>query len=119
MTLRLLNDEFREYHGTEHCWTRTLRGYYYTDGVKAIADKYRCYWLIDYVFSYQSQAPFNREEFQAWSITAHGGRGEVTVTDGNENELATMLIEFVDLPDCRIHLWYSGAEHILIIPSEY
>lgn len=107
------NDDFREYSGTE-TYYRHMFGFY-TDGVKALADKYQCYWLIDTAFSYRSTIS---EPFQVWVLErTKGDKFIVTCTDGNDNKLKKQKIPFSDFQADKATFWLSDG--VLMLPSEY
>src|SRR6266545_2852011 len=61
-----LEDELRQFIGTERYY-RHFTGMLYTDGIRYLADRAGCYWLIDVVASYQSE--LRAFPFQGWDLT--------------------------------------------------
>lgn len=64
----------------------TFGNFHYTSGVQHLAEKNRCYWLIDLISSFQVVEKIEKEEFQVYTIT----RGEdarllIEISDGNDN----------------------------------
>lgn len=117
--MRKINDEFMEYRGTSSYWEGFPHGHYYTDGVKAMADKHACYWIVDKILASQAENKYKCHGFQVWKVTAKDHKAEIVTTDGNDNEIARMSIDYTTLPDCEIELWYTREEKILLLPSEY
>lgn len=77
LTIDQLNDESRNFIGTENYYLHATGKLVYTDGVKWLAETGQCYWLIDVVASYQPEIARNDRvyEFQAWRLTV-GDVGE-------------------------------------------
>lgn len=106
-----------QFTGTDNYYKHWL-GYKYTDGVKYLAEKTQCYWLLDAIFSYHRKEPF-----QVWEL--------VTFIDGENNKGAILTmrqdtgakvevrqeIEYTDFTLPSIKLWL--IEGVLILPSEY
>ena len=57
----LVATESRQFCGTTH-WYKHLLGIVYTDGVKWLAEKLQCHWLVDDIAFY-SQPFWKREHF--------------------------------------------------------
>ncbi len=75
-----LEDELEQFHGTTRYY-RNFTGLLFTDGIKYLADRPDCYWLIDLVGSYQPQLEDIR--FQLWEVeVVEQMSGLVTVRDG-------------------------------------
>jgi len=84
------NDSLREYNSSDNYYKHAL-GMQYTDGVKAMAEKFKCYWLLDVVASYQHER--QGEEFQVWKLRKNkDGSATVSCTDGNDGVLRAQEI---------------------------
>ena len=110
-----LNDEFASYTGTEE-YFKHLFGLKYTDGVYAVAEKYKAYWLIDAVASYQGK--MKKEPFQLWVMTADHNKGLLEMrTDSDQPVLVSQEIPFTDFPSGELKLYLCDG--VLLLPSEY
>lgn len=95
----------------------------YTDGVRYIAQECGAYWLLDIIGT----------EFFPKQITGKKGweflnimcvatkvfattKMTITVDDGNDNVLATKLIDLTDFPVGTVKMWMEN--NVLYLPSE-
>jgi hypothetical protein len=103
-----------EFSGTEtyYKWSSKI---HFTDGIKYLADQCECYWLIDIVGSYAFT--FAGQDFLTFNLKVEDESGVVTVTDGNDNILATQEIEYTDFPLDEINIWFSN--NVIYLPSEH
>lgn len=109
------NDSLRQYTCTDNYY-RHFHGILFTDGVKALCDLFKCYWLLDIVVSYQPQ--LKEADFQVWTITKRpDGTALVTCTDGNDGVLRAQEIEFTDFPADEATLWVEFG--VVLLPSEH
>lgn len=116
--LSQLTVELMQFHGTEHIYKHSFDLIHYTDGIKYLAEKADCYWLIDLVASYQVEEKVKDEEFQVYHLEVKSDKtAVVTITDGNDNLLALQKIEFTDFPLPEIKIWC--VDKILLLPNEY
>ena len=110
-----LNDDFAGYTGTEKYFQHRF-GLRYTDGVHAVAEKYKAYWLIDAIASYQGK--MKKEPFQLWVMTAEKNKGLLTMkTDSEQPVLVSQEIPFTDFPSGELKLYLCDG--VLMLPSEY
>jgi hypothetical protein len=121
-TLRNLNDNFSHFIGTENYYLHFSRGFLFTDGVKAVADQFKAYWLINVIASYQIRKEVRLKLFQIWSITS--GRGKAIVEmqpDSDRPVLVKQEISVTDFPEGRLTMYYldDGSNRVLLLPSEY
>ncbi len=111
------NDFYCDFTGTEHYYPYLL-GLFLTDGVKIIAEKEECFWLLDVIASYQILEKFRNEEFQVWKLERVGGKQyRIVATDGNDNFLAEQNILFSDFFFQEFIIWKEGD--VLLLPSEH
>jgi hypothetical protein len=90
------NDDLSGFTGTEQYYSY-LNGTTLTDGSKALAEKFKCWWLLDVIASYQKE--LQHEEFQVWMLTVNDDKSAlVQATDGNHNVLRQQIIPFTDFP---------------------
>lgn len=113
-----LTRELQHFTGSETFYRSPLfRGSIYTEGVKYLADKAGCYWLIDHIFSHQRLDALKGQSFQVWKIEVANESAEIVVEDGNDNALTRFRIIYTDFPLERFTLWL--VDNTLMLPSEY
>ena len=113
--------------GTEQWYRHWMnRHFLFTDGIKTMADKGEAYWLIDAIFSHQSNPKLRTERlqyFQLWQLKVNADKTAVLTCRGDSSEpvLVEQKIEFTDFPLDEIKLYAEGdGEHlILLLPSEH
>lgn len=90
-----------------------------TEGVKFLADRAECYWIIDLIFSYQSIKKIKDEAFQVYDLKVNlEEKSAIMVcTDGNENILYEQRIPFTTFPIESIKLYFTNE--VVLLPSEY
>ena len=109
------NDELRQYTCTDNYYRHPF-GLLFTDGIKALCDKFECYWFLDVACSYQSE--LKNEEFQVWTLSVNEDSSAIiTATDGNGRGLKTQNIMFTDFRAKCAELWVEG--NVVLLPSEH
>lgn len=94
-----------------------------TDGVKYLAERYQCFWLLDVIFSHQISKKVSSEQFQTWELERKfvgekpTNKFVVTGDDGNKNTLVRQEIPFSDFEDDKVRLFL--IDNVLLLPSEY
>jgi hypothetical protein len=112
------NDQLREFTGTCQWYRHPLSGHLFTDGVKAMADLFKAWWLIDLVMSHQLSQALQAEPFQTWKLNRiEGDRFVAIATDGNRKEIARQEIPFSDFEADAVSLYFTDG--VLLLPSEY
>ena len=115
MDKKLFESELAGFTGTESyhkCWL----GFVFTDGVKFLAEKGRCYWLLDIIGSYQPK--LEGSHFQIWELKVEKGEGVVTMReDSNLPVKITQKINYTDF--CLDHIKLYFIDDVLLLPSEY
>ncbi|MDF1864418.1 MAG: hypothetical protein P1U70_06270 [Saprospiraceae bacterium] len=108
-----------QFYGSEVFYYQPLYPQYrYTEGVKYLAEHAGVYWLLDYVFANQLDAPIKAEGFQVWELTLNDdGSAVIRVEDGNKNEVKRYDLSFTDFPLKQYSLWFIDGT--LLLPSEY
>jgi hypothetical protein len=88
-------------------------------GAKELAEKNRCYWLLDIICSHQFSKKVKIEEFQVWKLikNSKGDGCKVVCEDGNDNVVVTQKIPFTDFPYKTATLWL--VNNLIMLPSEY
>ena len=108
------NDQFREYNCSDTYYK--YNGFLViTEGVKALADRFQCFWFLDIVASYQPQ--LKNEEFQVWKLEKNGNSAVVTCTNGNDRVLKTQKIGYTDFEADEATIWVEFGTALL--PSEH
>ena len=109
------NDQLKEYTGTGNYY-RYMFGMLFTEGTKALCDKFECWWFLDIVCSYQPA--LQQEEFQVWKLTVDEQQiATVICTDGNDKILKSQTIPYTDFKAKEATVWC--ADCIVLLPSEY
>jgi uncharacterized repeat protein (TIGR04076 family) len=87
-----------------------------TEGTKAMADQFECYWLVDVIASFQPT--LKKEPFQVWTMKKlEDGSAIVKCTDGNDRVLQRQEIPFTDFKADECTLWVEG--NVILLPSEH
>ncbi len=109
------NDQLREHTSTNNYYNY-LCGLLITDGAKALADQFECYWFLDIIASYQPQ--LKEEEFQVWILTKkEDGSAVISCTDGNDRILVTQNIPWTDFEAGAATVWVENG--VGLLPSEH
>jgi uncharacterized repeat protein (TIGR04076 family) len=110
------NDSLSEYTGTEHYY-RYFGDLVLTDGAKALADQFECYWFLDIIASFYPQ--LRKEEFQVWKLTRKDQETQAVVscTDGNKKVWVEQKIPFTDFKPNEATLWLEF--NVILLPSEH
>ena len=109
------NDQLREHNSTDNYYSYGF-GLIITDGAKALADKFHCYWFLDIIASYQPE--LKGEEFQVWTLTKHPGDcAIVKCTDGNDRVVKSQEIPWTDFKPDIATIWVEFGTALL--PSEH
>ncbi len=118
--LKSANEQLQTFNCTEQYY-KHLSGYVYTDGVQALAQLFKCYWLIDEILF--KNLPDCLDDFQVWKIIRVFKELEPTdafaliCEDGNSNVLYNKIIPFSDFSEDIAELWFCN--HVLYLPSEH
>ncbi len=98
----------------------------YTEGVHRLADKLKCYWLIDEIGRVIFQKLLARQfsSFYSIQLLVHSDCAAViTVGDGNNDTYFEHKINWTDCPiigePICFYLCESGEYYCLMLPSEY
>jgi hypothetical protein len=118
-----INDELAQFTGTENYYKHWLGNkFVYTDGIKAMAEKFNAYWLVDIPFTWQSKEKVYREKFQVWRLESQEGRAVITMrSDDDKPVIVCQRIPLTDFPDGKFKMYYIDDEQnkVLLLPSEY
>jgi len=99
---------------------RSGLGIMFTDGIKYLADRTSCYWLIDVVGSYQVAG---LPSFLIWELTCNPEGGAIVTAkeDSDQPDLITQEIPVTDYLDhseinpLKLYL----VDRVLMLPGEY
>lgn len=111
----IANDNLSDFKGTSsyHVY---LPENVLTDGVIALAEKFRCYWYLDIICSYSDQ--LNEHDFQVWTLEKlQDSSAIVTCTDGNDKVLIEQKIQWTDFSVDKAIVWKQF--NVLYLPSEH
>ena len=114
----LLN-ELAQFTGTTQWFYHPMFPFFrYTDGVRYLAQKAECYWLLEYIFSNQMLSEIKVQEFQVWKIVVNeDDSATIKVEDGNDNLVKEFKIPFTTFPLKEFDLWFTN--NVLLLKSEY
>jgi len=109
------NDSLREHTCTDNYY-RFGPILLITDGIKALCEKFECFWLMDVIASYQPT--LMAEEFQVWTLEKIGENAAIIkCTDGNDKVLKSQMIEYTDFRADKATIWVEG--NTALLPSEH
>ncbi len=109
-------NDYLRHHTCSDEFFRYQFGLVITQGVKALADDWKCYWLLDIIVSYYPQ--LKNEEFQVWKLSVYEDNSAlVTCSDGNDKMLKQQLIPFTDFKGKKATIWLEG--NVMLLPSEH
>lgn len=110
------NDTLSHYTGTDYYY-KFHNGLMLTDGAKALADAFQCYWFLDIIASYYQI--LRKEEFQVWTLERKVNESSAVVlcTDGNNKTLIKQDIEYTDFKAESAMVWVEF--NVILLPSEH
>ena len=114
-----IQNELRQFCGTEQYHKLTLGSLKGTDGVAYLCERVSCYWLIDIIASVQPMLKRKGgDEFQVWTLKVNlkDHTAVVRCSDGNENELYVQEIGYTDFPLEEIVLFCTND--VVMLPGE-
>lgn len=110
------NSIFTEHTCTENYY-KHIFGFVYTDGVKALASRFSCYWLLDVILSYQPELK-NDQYLQVWRLSVNEDNSAlVRCEDGNGIVLKSQKVPFTDFDAKTCTIWVSDG--VILLPSEW
>ena len=122
-----ISSQLAQFTGSENQYRHAfMRSFRYTDGIIALAELSKAYWLIDLTASHQVKAKVRREPFQLWSIRKlpAGSKNAAVAecrTDSNGRLLCRQFIPYTDFPFGDLgttYEWYV-CDHVMLLKSEY
>lgn len=96
----------------------------YSEGVRWMAERGSCYWLIDACASWLPSKQLRGEDFIVFRLTVNPDKSAVLIaTDGNsDTPLVRQAIEFTDYGEAFAELYAvrsPGQPTVLMQPCEY
>lgn len=115
-----LEQELQQFIGTENYY-RVRPRLLVTDGIKHLAEKAQCFWLLDVYWSHLVSIDQTANPFTVLKLTVQKNAAYVVIEDGNGNALAQQFVEYTDFPLVSITLYgcWSETDWILMLASEY
>ncbi len=115
-----LEQSLAQFTGTTQ-YTQFHSDAWLTDGALWLADNAHCYWLLDVFYSYLFLLNGDEENFTTLKLTKSGRSAMVAIDDGNDNLIASQLIEYTDFPLEEITLYavWENAHWVIMLASEY
>lgn len=109
------NEQLCHYTGTE-AYHQYFFNMLLTDGVKAMAEEFQSYWMLDIIVFWQPW--IEEKDFQVWKLEVkEDASAVVTCTDGNGVLLKQKEIPFTDFTAKEATIWVEG--NVLLLPSEH
>ena len=114
-----LRADLAQFTGTTHYY-QIDRKTLLTDGVYHLCEHAGAYWLVTVFASYLHELDLD-EWFTVLKLDVAGATAKVTISDGNDNVLATQEIEYTDfpLPNLTLYGCWDSEHWVLMLPSEY
>jgi len=111
--------ELNQFTGSTEFYPHWLPGFRYTEGVRFLAERACCYWLIDLIASLQVKALKDAwlREFQLWELFVKDKRGVLVCSRDSDDQAFRQAIEATDFPLAYVHLYVEGG--VLMLPSEH
>lgn len=111
--------DLRQFTGTDHYY-KHMFGIRYSDGVKYLAERANCYWLLDAITSHQPECrkDIMLRDFQMWVLHVYADKSAILNCERDTDDVAiTQNIEYTDFPLQQIKLYFQNG--VLFLPSEY
>ena len=115
---KLTEGDLQMFTGTEHYYKHPF-GLLYTDGIAFMAEKGKCYWLIDTIGSYQREKRVKKMSIQFWRLRKNPDRSALLELcyDIPGEVILKQHIQYTTFPLKQIILYL--ANNVLHLPSEY
>ena len=113
-----LQSELSQFIGTENFY-RITSHHLLSDGTKYLAEKAKCFWLMDAVASHLPK--YFADYFCVARLVVNGSSAVLTIDDGNDNVYATQHIEYTDFPlnEIKLYCSFDGEYWVIMLTSEY
>lgn len=111
------NNHLPHYNGSD-TFTKLRLGVIATEGALALAQMYKCHWLLEAICSHQIYPKVAAHPFQVWELKKEpDSSARLLCEDGNKNKVTSQIIPMTDFPLSSATLWVVGGT--LMLPSEY
>jgi hypothetical protein len=110
------NDQLSEHTGSETFYKTMLQGLVHSEGVYDLCEKFKCWWFLDIILSYQIHKKVKGEEFQVWILKRTEDEAIVICEDGNENRILSQKIPYTDFKPDIATVWVEN--NVIYLPSE-
>jgi len=113
-----LLSELANFTGTTQWYHHPMfKSFRYTDGVRFLAQKAECYWLLEHIFLNQTVLAIKAQEFQVWKIIVIDSSATIKVEDGNDKVVKEFKIPYTDFPLAEFSFYFTNS--VLLLKSEY
>jgi hypothetical protein len=118
MEANALYAELNRFTGSTALHRHWLPRFHYTEGVRFLAERTRCYWLIDLIAILQLRAWRDAwlRQFQLWELFVKNRRGILACSRDSDDVAFREVIEKTDFPIPYVHLYVEDG--VLMLPSE-
>ena len=108
-----------QFTGTS-AYYRLSRRHLLTDGTKYLAEKGKCFWMMDAVASHLCEIG-TEDWFVLIRVQVSEGRAEMIYEDGNGGEHARQAIPYTDfaLSEITLYACWDHEHWVIMLPSEY
>jgi len=108
-----------QFTGTS-AYYRLSRRHLLTDGTKYLAEKGKCFWMMDAVASHLCEIG-TEDWFVLIRVQVSEGRAEMIYEDGNGGEHARQEIPYTDFPlsEMTLYACWDQEHWVIMLPSEY
>ena len=120
MEANALYAQLKEFTGSTALHRHWLPNFHYTEGVRFLAERTRCYWLIDLIAILQLRAWRDAwlRQFQLWELfVKKDGSAILACSRDSEDVAFREVIKATDFPIAYVHLYVEGG--VLMLPSEH
>lgn len=93
-----------------------------TDGALYVAQEGHAFWLMDMISAHLMESKWHKKDYFAVAeLRTNNNEGDFLLTDGNENKIAAVHLDYTSYPDEYIKLYCSwdGERWTIMVPSEY
>lgn len=107
-----------QFIGTEKYY-RIAPRHVLTDGAKYLAEKARCFWLMDAIATHLPKQ--YHDYFAVANLAVNGTSAVLTLDDGNGNVFARQDIAYTDFPleSMKLYCSFDGEYWAIMLTSEY
>lgn len=130
---KLTQSELNQYNNGVNQWYRhpLHRKFFYSDGIKFMADKAKAYWLIDAIASHQSPKLYKDmrlRDFQIWELKVDLEKGSAVLICKADLQCQPAVIQKIEatcfpLAELKLYVEYGCPSedevgYCLMLPSE-